>query len=90
MPTFPVDHGWAPKWSMTAALSRASRGEKKLSASVPSLPPVPRTSATTATMPRVANNAGEMQPHTPLRLYGVIASTTGNRPGARTAPSSEG
>ena len=32
-----------------------------------SLPPVPRTSTTAATMPRVAQNDGVMQPQTPLR-----------------------
>src|SRR5882672_11204068 len=41
-------------------------------------------------MPRVAKKSGGKQPHTPLRPYGVIPSTTGKGPGSGVWPSSDG
>ncbi len=58
IPTLPVEYGCVPRYSITAWLSRASRGEKKLPSRLPPLPPVPRTSTTAPTMPRVAQKSG--------------------------------
>src|SRR4051794_34567806 len=41
-------------------------------------------------IPRDARSAPGMQPHTPLRPYGVISRTTGHLPGAGVLPSTEG